>query len=150
MGYNLIMLSVMAGVALGGVVVNDAIILMDYYRRERAETRDARAALVSAVKRRFKPIVMTTVTTVAGLLPMLLETSIQAQFLIPMAITLTFGLATGTLGTLFLLPSILHVAEDVRVVFFRSGHAPQETGDASPSPEPPPPKTDVPPAEGSP
>jgi multidrug efflux pump subunit AcrB len=57
---------------------------------------------------------MTTVTTVAGLLPMLLETSIQAQFLIPMAITLTFGLVTGTIGTLILLPAVLQVAEDVR------------------------------------
>jgi len=83
MGYNLIMLSVMAGVALGGVVINDAIIFMDYYKREKARTGDPTEALVLSVKRRFRPIVMTTVTTVAGLLPMLLETSIQAQFLIP-------------------------------------------------------------------
>ena len=117
MGYNLIMLSVMAGVALGGVVINDAIILMDFYGRERDRIGESRAALVSAVKRRFRPIVMTTVTTVAGLLPMLLETSIQAQFLIPMAITLAFGLATGTIGTLVVLPSLLQVVEDVKAAF---------------------------------
>jgi len=117
MGYNLIMLSVMAGVALGGVVVNDAILLMDFYRRERDRTGESNAALVSAVKRRFRPIVMTTVTTVAGLLPILLEASIQAQFLIPMAITLAFGLVTGTIGTLVVLPSLLQVVEDVKAVF---------------------------------
>jgi len=114
MGYNLIMLSVMAGVALGGVVVNDAIILMDFYGKERDRTGDPVEAAVTAVKRRFRPIVMTTVTTVAGLLPMLLETSIQAQFLIPMAITLAFGLTTGTLGTLVVFPALLMAVEDVR------------------------------------
>jgi len=121
MGYNLIMLSVMAGVALGGVVINDAIILMDFYGRERDRIGESQAALVSAVKRRFRPIVMTTVTTVAGLLPMLLETSIQAQFLIPMAITLAFGLATGTIGALVVLPRLLQVVEDVNAVFSEEG-----------------------------
>ena len=81
MGHKLIMLSVMAGVALSGVVINDAIILMDFFKAKLAENGETSAALVAAVKRRFRPIVMTTVTTVAGLLPMLLETSIQAQFL---------------------------------------------------------------------
>jgi HAE1 family hydrophobic/amphiphilic exporter-1 len=119
MGHKLIMLSVMAGIALGGVVVNDAIILMDHYKRELSQSKDTREALVLAVKRRFRPIVMTTVTTVAGLLPMLLETSIQAQFLIPMAITIAFGLMTGTIGTLVFLPALIQIMEDMRG-FFRT------------------------------
>jgi multidrug efflux pump subunit AcrB len=114
MGHKLIMLSVMAGIALGGVVINDAIVLMDYYKSEVSQNENKKEALVSAVKRRFRPIVMTTVTTVAGLLPMLLETSIQAQFLIPMAITIAFGLMTGTTGTLIVLPALIEIMEDMR------------------------------------
>jgi HAE1 family hydrophobic/amphiphilic exporter-1 len=114
MGYKLIMLSVMAGVALSGVVINDAIILMDFYKASLVETGETSTSLVLAVKRRFRPIVMTTVTTVAGLLPMLLETSIQAQFLIPMAITIAFGLATGTIGTLVFFPALIQVVDDFK------------------------------------
>lgn len=114
MGHKLIMLSVMAGIALAGVVINDAIVLMDYYKSEVSQNENRKEALVLAVKRRFRPIVMTTVTTVAGLLPMLLETSIQAQFLIPMAITIAFGLMTGTTGTLIVLPALIEIMEDMR------------------------------------
>jgi multidrug efflux pump subunit AcrB len=117
MDYKLIMLSVMAGVALSGVVINDAIILMDFYKASLVETGETSTSLVLAVKRRFRPIVMTTVTTVAGLLPMLLETSIQAQFLIPMAITIAFGLATGTIGTLVFFPALIQVVDDFRRFF---------------------------------
>jgi len=123
MGYKLIMLSVMAGVALSGVVINDAIILMDFFKTRLAETGESSASLVAAVKRRFRPIVMTTITTVAGLLPMLLETSIQAQFLIPMAITISFGLITGTIGTLVFLPALIQVVDDFKRFF--KGREPQ-------------------------
>ncbi len=126
MGHKLIMLSVMAGIALGGVVINDAIILMDYYENTRRHAGDTGEALVLAVKRRFRPIVMTTITTVAGLLPMLLETSIQAQFLIPMAITIAFGLMTGTIGILVLLPALIQILEDVRAFFGDSAPKNQE------------------------
>jgi multidrug efflux pump subunit AcrB len=117
MGHKLIMLSVMAGIALGGVVINDAIILMDYYQSTLRQGKNTEEALILAVKRRFRPIVMTTVTTVAGLLPMLLERSIQAQFLIPMAITIAFGLMTGTIGTLIFLPALIRVLEDMKGFF---------------------------------
>jgi len=116
MGYKMTMLGTMAAIGLAGVVVNDAILVMEFYRSARREHVSPSAALVDAVKRRFRPIMMTTVTTVAGLVPMLMETSIQAQFLIPMAITLAFGLAAGTLGTLVVLPAALLIAEDVRGV----------------------------------
>jgi len=117
MHYKLIMLSVMAGVALSGVVINDAIILMNFYKASLIETGKTSTSLVLAVKRRFRPIVMTTVTTVAGLLPMLLETNIQAQFLIPMAITIAFGLTTGTIGTLVFFPALIQVVDDFKRFF---------------------------------
>jgi len=128
MGYKLIMLSVMAGIALSGVVINNAIILMDFFKAGLAETGETRASLVLAVKRRFRPIVMTTVTTVAGLLPMLLETSIQAQFLIPMAITIAFGLTTGTIGTLVFLPALIQVIDDCKTFLLGGSrnHAPEK------------------------
>jgi len=113
MGYKMTMLGTMAAIGLAGVVINDAILVMKFYQSERPRHESSSAALVEAVKRRFRPIMTTTLTTVAGLIPMLMETSIQAQFLIPMAITLAFGLAAGTLGTLVFLPAALRVAEDV-------------------------------------
>ncbi len=113
MGYKLTMLGSMASIGLAGVVVNDAILFLEFYRKDRNSNALASEALVNAVKSRFRPIIMTTVTTVAGLLPMLTETSIQAQFLIPMAITLSFGLMAGTVGTLILLPALLQIFEDM-------------------------------------
>jgi multidrug efflux pump subunit AcrB len=113
MGYHLTMLGTMAGIGLAGVVVNDAIILLDFYQRKRSNEASTTTALVSAVKSRFRPIIITTVTTVAGLLPVLVETSIQAQFLIPMAITLAFGLIFGTMGTLVLMPALLKIYKDI-------------------------------------
>lgn len=114
MGYHLTMLGTMAGIGLAGVVINDAIILLEFYRRKKNSEDSTAAALVNAVKSRFRPIIITTVTTVAGLFPMLVETSIQAQFLIPMAITLAFGLVFGTMGTLVLMPSLLKVYDDLK------------------------------------
>jgi len=114
MGYKLTMLGTMASIGLAGVVVNDAILYLEFYKKDRNGGAPTFEALVNAAKSRFRPIIMTTVTTVAGLLPMLTETSIQAQFLIPMAITLSFGLMAGTVGTLLLLPALLQIFEDLK------------------------------------
>jgi multidrug efflux pump subunit AcrB len=113
MGYKMTMLGTMAAIGLAGVVINDAILVVEFYAKLRAESPSPLEALVTTVQRRFRPIVITSLTTIAGLLPMLLETSIQAQFLIPMAITLAFGLLTGTLGTLIVLPCALKIADDL-------------------------------------
>jgi multidrug efflux pump subunit AcrB len=121
MGYKLTMLGTMASIGLAGVVVNDAILFLEFYRKDRKGGVPTSEALVNAAKSRFRPIIMTTVTTVAGLLPMLTETSIQAQFLIPMAITLSFGLMAGTVGTLLLLPALLQIFEDLN-----GSHSPDE------------------------
>ncbi|MFK7770132.1 MAG: efflux RND transporter permease subunit [Mariniblastus sp.] len=91
-------------IALTGVIVNDSIVLVDFINRRVREGVPLFDALMSAGKRRFRPIMLTSFTTVAGLFPMLLETSLQAQVLIPMAASLVFGLITGTLLILILVP----------------------------------------------
>lgn len=91
-------------IALTGVVVNDSIVLVDFINRRLRGGDELFEALITAGRRRFRPIMLTSFTTVAGLLPMLLETSLQAQVLIPMAVSLIFGLMTGTLLILLLVP----------------------------------------------
>ena len=101
---NLTLFSFFGLIALTGVIVNDSIVLVDFINRRVREGMPLREALMSAGVRRFRPIMLTSLTTIAGLFPMLLETSLQAQVLIPMAASLIFGLATGTILILFLVP----------------------------------------------
>ena len=91
-------------IALTGVVVNDSIVLVDFINSRVRAGIPLFEALMSAGKRRFRPILLTSMTTIAGLFPMLLETSLQAQVLIPMAVSIIFGLLFGTLLILILVP----------------------------------------------
>ena len=91
-------------IALTGVVVNDSIVLVDFINARVRKGIPLKDALASAGSRRFRPIMLTSMTTIAGLLPMLMETSMQAQVLIPMAVSLIFGLLFGTLLILILVP----------------------------------------------
>ena len=94
MGMSITLFSVFGLVALTGVVVNDSIVLVDAINhRRRDDGLELLPALESACQRRFRPVLLTSVTTIAGLTPMLFETSFQAQFLIPLAVTMVFGLA---------------------------------------------------------
>ncbi len=113
MGYNLSMISVMGMIALGGVVVNDALVMIDYANARRAEGVSAFEAIVSAGVRRFRPILLTTVTTFGGLAPMIFETSRQARFMIPMAISLGYGIVFATAITLVLVPSLYVITDDL-------------------------------------
>jgi len=113
MGYNLSMISVMGMIALGGVVVNDALVMIDYANARRREGKSAFEATVAAGVRRFRPILLTTVTTFGGLAPMIFETSRQARFMIPMAISLGYGILFATAITLLLVPSLYVILEDV-------------------------------------
>jgi len=113
MGYNLSILSMFGIVALSGVVVNDALLLVDKANRDRYKGVDPFNALISAGTRRFRPILLTSLTTFFGLTPMILETSVQAQFLIPMAISLGFGILFATGITLLLIPCFYLSLEDV-------------------------------------
>jgi len=116
MGFNLSMLSIFGIVALSGVVVNDALLLIDTANRLR-DGRDAFGAMTDAGVRRFRPILLTSVTTFFGLTPMIMETSVQARFLIPMAISLGFGILFATLINLLLVPALSIIAEDAKRLF---------------------------------
>ncbi|MEM7630345.1 MAG: efflux RND transporter permease subunit [Planctomycetota bacterium] len=113
LGYSLTMLSLIGFVALAGVVVNDSLIFMEFFNEERRKGAGVRDAAVTAGRARVRAILLTTVTTVLGLLPLMLETSFQAKFLIPMAITIACGLASATLVILVVLPSLLQIVDDI-------------------------------------
>ncbi|WP_432822938.1 efflux RND transporter permease subunit [Trichloromonas sp.] len=125
MGFNLSMLSMFGIVALSGVVVNDSLLLIDRVNTNRRDGQlDLHQALVEGGVRRFRPILLTSLTTFFGLAPMILETSVQAQFLIPMAISLGFGILFATGITLLLIPSLYFALEDIRRLFgLRESHA---------------------------
>ncbi len=113
MGYSLSLMSMFGVVALSGVVVNDSLVLIDFAnRRVRAGEKPVNAIKTAGIQR-FRPIMLTTVTTCGGLAPMILETSRQAKFLIPMAISLGFGILFATSITLLLVPALYMVLEDV-------------------------------------
>lgn len=114
MGHDLTFISIFGMVALSGVVVNDSIVLVDYYNTLVASGVEKSQAAVDAATRRFRPILLTTMTTSLGLLPMLLETSRQAQFLIPMAISLAFGIIFASGIILVLVPTMTMIVEDWR------------------------------------
>ncbi len=112
MGFNLSILSVFGIVALTGVVVNDSLLLIDFINQNRKNGVNVFDAVEVAAQRRFRPIVLTSLTTSLGLTPIILEKSVQAQFLIPMAISLGFGILFATLITLLLVPALYLILED--------------------------------------
>ncbi len=117
MGMDLSIMSLFGIVALAGVVINDSLVLVDVINRERQEGVSLMEAIRTAGVARFRPIILTSVTTFAGLTPLLLEQSPQAQMLIPMAVSLAFGVMFGTLITLFLVPAIYYSQEDIKRLF---------------------------------
>ena len=117
MGYDLSVLSIFGLVALTGVVVNDSLLLIDKTNRNRRAGMPLYEAIVAAGNRRFRPIILTSLTTFFGLFPMILETSVQAQFLIPMAISLGFGILFATGITLLMIPALYLILEDIRSLF---------------------------------
>ncbi|MHC4571144.1 MAG: efflux RND transporter permease subunit [Planctomycetota bacterium] len=116
--FNLGLLSMFGIVALSGVVVNDSLILIDLINRERKSGIELSQIVRDCATRRFRPIMLTTLTTFFGLVPMMLERSLQARFLIPMAISLAFGVMFATLITLFLVPSLYMILEDIKSRIF--------------------------------
>jgi len=115
MGYSLSIMSMFGIVALSGVVVNDSLILIDFANRRQKRHGDSQHdAIVAAGAQRFRPIILTTLTTFGGLSPMIFETSRQARFLIPMALSLGFGIVFATLITLVIVPSLYLAVEDIK------------------------------------
>ncbi|MCG8404208.1 MAG: efflux RND transporter permease subunit, partial [Phycisphaerales bacterium] len=117
MGYNLTILSLIGLLGLAGILVNNSIILMDRFDERLRNGQQVGSAAIGASCDRLRAVILTSVTTIFGLLPLLFEKSVQAQFLMPMAITIVFGLGTATLFVLFLVPSLIGIGKDVNVVF---------------------------------
>lgn len=115
LGYNLSFISIFGIVALSGVVVNDALVLVDRYNKLVEEGWENEKAIIEASRRRFRAIFLTTATTALGLTPMLFETSTQAQFLIPMAVSLATGIVFASVIILFLIPALVIIREDMRM-----------------------------------
>ncbi|NLH17977.1 MAG: efflux RND transporter permease subunit [Phycisphaerae bacterium] len=114
LGYDLSLLSSFGIVALSGIVVNDSLIMIDLINRERREGIPLAQVIRDSAVRRFRPIMLTTLTTCLGLAPMILEKSLQAKFLVPMAVSLAFGVAFATMITLVLVPSLYRIVEDIK------------------------------------
>lgn len=113
LGYDLSILSLITLLGLSGILVNDSIILVTAIDRRRAEGLSLERAIVDGTCARFRAVLLTSATTIGGLTPLLFETSFQAQFLIPMAITIVFGLIVTTLLVLFVVPATIGIQADV-------------------------------------
>ncbi|WP_435102410.1 efflux RND transporter permease subunit [Arhodomonas sp. AD133] len=121
MGYSLSMISIMGMIALGGVVVNGSLVMIDYANARRREGSSPEESVLAAGVRRFRPILLTTMTTFGGLAPMIFETSMQARFIIPMAISLGYGIVFSSAILLFLIPCLYLAIEDMRGLFTGGG-----------------------------
>ncbi|MFC2116750.1 efflux RND transporter permease subunit [Bacteroidota bacterium] len=125
-GKPLSLMSLWGMVALTGVIINDAIVFLTKYDGLLVEGKKVQEAIVEAGKIRLRPIILTSITTTVGLFPIILERSVQAQFLIPMAISLAYGVAIGTIFILIFFPILIMLLNDVRVYFkkFWTGEMP--------------------------
>ena len=113
MGMAISMFSLFGLIALSGVVVNDSIIMVDFINKARQRGLSIKDAVAQSGTQRFRAIVLTSLTTAAGLMPIMLEKSVQAQFVIPMAVSLAFGILFATVITLFLIPSLYMLQIDL-------------------------------------
>jgi multidrug efflux pump subunit AcrB len=116
-GYAISMMSLVGIIALSGVVVNDSLIMVDFVNRQVREGISRPEAAVQAGVQRFRAIILTSLTTFFALVPMLMETSTQARVIIPMAISLAFGIVFATVITLLLVPSLYVMLDDLRRLF---------------------------------
>jgi multidrug efflux pump subunit AcrB len=116
LGLDLTMPSMIGMASLFGVVVNDSILLVVFMREAREHGMSVVEAARKSARARFRPILLTSITTIAGLSPLLLETSLQAQIVIPLAASLAFGLTSATLVALFLVPSIYCILDDFNLL----------------------------------
>lgn len=114
MGIDLTILSLFGIFGLSGIVVNDSIILVTFFKHQREAGIATTQAIINAATQRLRAVLLTSLTTIAGLTPLLFETSVQAQFLIPMAVSISFGLMFATVLVLLVVPALLSVHESIR------------------------------------
>jgi predicted RND superfamily exporter protein len=117
MGMPMSMLSLCGVIALAGIVVNDSLVLVSYVNSHRQAGMPLHRAVREAGMVRFRPILLTSLTTAAGITPLMLEKSVQAQFLIPMAVALAYGVLFSTVITLLLVPASYLMIEDLQNIF---------------------------------
>ncbi|MGS4885118.1 efflux RND transporter permease subunit [Roseibium sp. MB-4] len=117
MGFKLTILSMIGLLGLAGILVNNSIILVARFEERRKSGEDLDSAAISSSCDRLRAVLLTSMTTIGGLLPLMFETSLQAQFLLPMAITIVFGLATATALVLVLVPALLKIGDDIAGLF---------------------------------
>ncbi|REL28334.1 AcrB/AcrD/AcrF family protein [Thalassotalea euphylliae] len=123
LGIDLNVLSMFGIIAAAGVVINDSLVMVDYVNNSRREGMTLKDAVIHSGCRRFRAIVLTSFTTFIGLVPIMLETSMQAQMVIPMAVSLAFGVLFATVVTLVMIPALYLVIEDIRGLFKRNKQA---------------------------
>jgi multidrug efflux pump subunit AcrB len=116
MGYNITLPSLIGLLGLSGILVNDSIVLVSRLTERLEAGDDLETASVGAARDRLRAVLLTSLTTIGGLMPLMFETSLQAQFLIPLAITIVFGLAAATTLVLILVPSLIGIGGDLRVI----------------------------------
>ena len=113
---DLTILSLFGLFGLSGIVINNSIVLLSFYKGFREQGIAPKEAIIEAACQRLRAVLLTSMTTIAGLTPILFEESLQAQFLIPMAISIVFGLALGTLLILFVVPSMVLMLENLNAL----------------------------------
>jgi multidrug efflux pump subunit AcrB len=116
LGFDVTLMSVFGFFGLSGIVINDSIILTVAFKEFREQGMAPKEAAIEAAKKRLRAVLLTSITTIVGILPLLFETALEAQFLKPMVISLSFGLLFGTLIVLLLLPASLTGIEWLRKV----------------------------------
>jgi multidrug efflux pump subunit AcrB len=119
LGQAVSVLSICGIIALAGVVVNDSLIMVDFVNRARAEGRSLIDSVLKSGSERFRAIILTSLTTFMGLMPIVFERSLQAQVVIPMAISLAFGILFATVITLLLIPALYMILDDFKQLFKR-------------------------------
>jgi len=119
MGLTPSYLSMFGVLALSGIVVNDSLVLIDTFNKLKKEGMEVFQALITAVRRRFRPILLTSLTTFAGLIPLMFAKSVQAKFLVPMAVSLGFGILFATFVIILLIPAIVLIADDLKRVLLK-------------------------------
>lgn len=133
LGMNLTIMSLLGLLALIGVVVNDSLVLVTFVNQQVEAGKRVKEAVLQAGVARFRPVILTSITTFAGLLPLLFEQATQAQFLIPMAVSLSFGIVFATLITLLLIPVNYMIIEDIKNILKGTKKAPLDKQEHAPS-----------------
>ncbi|MEM8788743.1 MAG: efflux RND transporter permease subunit [Pseudomonadota bacterium] len=129
MGIPITLLSIFGIIGLAGVVINNSLVMIDLYNEYLDRGEDTATAVVEGTKDRFRPILLTSLTTFLGIFPLILETSVQAQFLIPLAVSIGFGVLIGTAIIILVVPAVFIAQAKLFRTFIRPGTRPRAAAD---------------------